>query len=444
VRDARGGTAGPPVPGRVVRWGLYALLASIPFEIPHRSTLPVEVPTLFGAIFLLTALLQPRVAFRKPPTAFWSFAGFLYIFALAASLNFLNDQREVLQLFLLILQNVLIFWAAYNVLRDEHVTTNALVVYVTACVIRAILPIVGIGRTTRTVWTGGERWTWLGQNENNSAMFMAAGLIILVGLTYGRTRSAIRPRLLAWPAAALLADAIVRTGSRGGLATLTTGLLVFLLLNHAPSLRLRIRNAAVGLVALALLLWGAYASPVMRDRLADTAENGAMAGRETLYPVLMQMFFEKPLLGWGPLNNDYELSLREMYVSEGEKFLFKRDTHNLMLETLTSTGVIGTLVFWPGILLCLLAAWRARAGPEGILPLSLLLGLLIANMSGNYIGSKVLWVAMAVALAGYEHARGLAHRPQRDVGKRASVTQFPHTRWSGPEGVRSSGLPRTL
>src|SRR5206468_6979515 len=134
---------------------------------------------------------------------------------LSASLNFLNDSWEVLQLFLLILQNVLVLWVAYNLLRHERVATTALVWFGIACAVRAALPIVGIGRTTRTVWTGGERWTWFGQNENNSAMFMAAGLLVLIGLTYGRERSVIRPRFLVWPLIGLLAAAIVQTGSRG-------------------------------------------------------------------------------------------------------------------------------------------------------------------------------------------------------------------------------------
>jgi O-antigen ligase len=427
-----------------VRWALYALLASIPFEIPQRTTLPVEVPTLLGAIFLLAALLQPGVCFRRPPAAVWWFTAYLYVYALSTSLNFLNDTWEVLQLFLLILQNVLVLWVAYNLLRPERVATTALVWYGLACVIRAVLPLVGIGRTTRTVWTGGERWTWFGQNENNSAMFMAAGVIVLIGLTYGRERSALRPRLLVWPLAGLLAAAIVQTGSRGGLAALATGLLVFLVFNHAPSLGLRARNAAVGLVALGLLFWAAYASPVMRDRLADTAEHGAMAGRENLFPVLLEMFTEKPIIGWGPINSHYELSLRELYVSEGEKTLFKRDSHNLMLETLTSTGILGTLVFWPGIVLSVLAAWRGRTGAEGILPLAVLVALLVANMSGNYVSSKLLWLFLALALAAYDRVRNWGGaRIRDDLHAGASVTNLPQPAWSPPDRQPPSAWVRT-
>jgi O-antigen ligase len=403
----RGGAEQPvsvALPAALVRWSLYLCLASIPFEIPERTTLPVEVPTLFGAIFVLASLLQPRLCFRRPPAPFWWFASYLFVYALATSLNFLNDWSEVLQLFLLIVQNILVFWAAYNLLQDGRVSTAALVTFLIACTVRAGLPMVGIGRTTHAVWTGGSRLTWFGQNENNSAMILGAGLIVLIGLTYGRERSAIRPRLLAWPLAVLLAVAVVETGSRGGMAALAAGLLAFLAFNKPPSALERLRNAAVGLLTLGVLLWAAYASPMMHDRLADTAGRGAMAGRENLYPILLQMFREKPILGWGPLNNHYELSLRELNEGEGVRFLNQRDSHNLLLETLSSTGLVGTLVFWPGIVLCVLAAWRARAGPEGVLPLAILATELVANMSGNYMASKAFWLFLALAPAAYTRA----------------------------------------
>ena len=130
-------------------------------------------------------------------------------------------------------------------------------------------------------------------------------------------------------------------------------------------------------------------------RLRETAESGAMAGREDLYPIVGQMILEKPIIGWGPMNNQYELSIRE-----GSRFFnrAKRDTHNVVFEVLTATGLLGTLGFGLGIALCVIAAWRGRSGPEGVLPLALVVSVLTANMSGNWIASKFLWFAFAYAI----------------------------------------------
>lgn len=378
----------------IVRLLFYVTLFSVPFEIPNRQSLPIEIPTLTTALFLGATMLQPRRSYGRIPFAVWPFLAYLCVFILAASLNFLNDSSEVLHDFLLIVQCVVFFWAMTNLLEDESVTNAALMVFGAACLLRAVLPMVGIGRTTTLVWTGGERLTAFGQNENNAAMILAGGLIALLGIGYGRVRPLLTPRALLLPGCLLIAYATVETGSRGGLLALIAGL-VTLFLARRENVWRRVRSGAITAAILGIIAAFAYATPVMHNRLRETAESGAMAGREDLYPIVGQMFLEKPIIGWGPMNNQYELSIRE-----GSRFYnrAKRDTHNVVFEVLTATGLLGTLGFGLGIALCVIAAWRARSGPEGVVPLALVVSVLTANMSGNWIASKLLWFAFAYAI----------------------------------------------
>jgi O-antigen ligase len=400
-------------PYLAVRLGLYATLVAIPFEIPNRQSLPVEIPTLAGAIFLAATLLHPKRCYARIPSAVWAFLAYLCVFALATSFNFLNDAGEVLHVFLLLLENVLILWAAANLLEDERLVGTSLLVFGGACLLRAILPLVGVGRTATVVWTGGERLTAFGQNENNAAMILAGGIIVLLGIGYVRVRSLVRPRLLVLPAGALIAYATVETGSRGGLLALAAGVLTLFFLVRRESVWARARSGAVAVLSLALVALFAYQTPVMRNRLSDTARSGAMAGREDLYPLVVQMFVEKPILGWGPLNNQYELSLRE-----GSRYFnrARRDTHNIVFETLTATGIVGALLFCFGMWLCLRAGWRARAGPEGVLPLALCVTVLTSNMSGNWMASKALWFAFAYAVASARRERRACVSPLPQTG----------------------------
>jgi len=378
----------------IVRLTFYATLLSIPFEMPRRQSLPIEIPTLVTALFLGATLLQPRRSYGRIPFAVWPFLAYLCVFIFATSFNFLNDSAEVMHDFLLIVQCVFFFWAMTNLLEDESVTKTGLMVFGAACLLRAVLPMVGIGRTTTLVWTGGERLTAFGQNENNAAMILAGGLIALLGLGYGRARPLFTPRVLLLPGCILIAYATVETGSRGGLLALVAGL-VTLFLARRENVWGRVRSGAIAVAVLGVIAAFAYATPVMHNRLRETAESGAMAGREDLYPIVAQMFLEKPIIGWGPMNNQYELSIRE-----GSRFYnrAKRDTHNVVFEVLTATGLLGTLGFGLGIAVCVIAAWRGRSGPEGVLPLALVVSVLTANMSGNWIASKFLWFAFAYAI----------------------------------------------
>jgi O-antigen ligase len=389
----------------VIRAGLYMTLVAIPFELPNRVSLPLEIPTLAGALFLGATMLQLRRCYGRIPSAVWPFLAFLCVFALATSLNFLNDTSEVLHVFLLVLQGVLIFWAAANLLEDEKTADGALIALAAAVLLRAVLPMLGVGRTATVVWTGGERLTAFGQNENNAAMFMDGGLIVLLGIGFARGRLLLKPRMLVLPGCLLIAYAVVETGSRGGLIALSAGLLT-LFLARGTNVWARVRSGALAVVLLGVIAAFAYETPVMRNRLTDTARSGAMAGREDLYPLVGELFLEKPVIGWGPLNNQYELSLRE-----GNRFYSRarRDTHNIVFETLTATGLVGTFAFCLGIWLCLRAAWRARVGSEGILPFAVLISVLVANMSGNWMASKLLWFAFAYAIASDRRAASVAY-----------------------------------
>jgi len=376
----------------LTRWALYAMVFSIAFELPQRQTLPFEVPTLVAAIFLLTTALQPRVAYGRIPGALGWFFAYLYVLVLAAAVERTAYGSDVLKFFLVLLQGVLVLWSASNLMRNEAVARGVLTSLGLACGALALLSLAGVGRTAHVQYTGGERLTVFGQNANNTAMVLAAGLTALGGLAYALHPSWPRRRWLVWPLAGAIGAAMIETGSRGGLVSLGAGLLVFMLGGRTGWLRLR--NIAVGIIALGVLLWASYSSTLMRNRLELTAEKGNLAGRERIFPELLRMFREKPLIGWGPITNKYELGVRLHEIR-----FPRRDAHNMVLEVLTSTGVLGTVPFLVGVGLCALAAWRARRRLHGILPAALVAVVLAANMSGNRIASKVFWLVFAYAIA---------------------------------------------
>jgi len=366
-----------------VRAAFYFFVLSIPFELPLR-TFPVEIPTITGAIFLLFTFLQPSTSYRKIPAAVLWFCAYLWMFGLSTLVNRGGQTALILELFVVMLQLVLILWAGSNLLRDRTVLRGVIVTFAFAITVRAALQLLGLGATAREVWTGGVRVTAFGQNPNWSAIVLSAGAVVLLSL---------RPRLLTWPLAAVAGLAVIQTGSRGGLIALAFGLLVAAW-GLGRTTAARVRGLFMGVLAVGVLAFGVLRSDMLRTRLEAAAQEGSLAGRERIYPAVISMISERPILGWGPIENQYEIAARI-----GEEKKDKRDAHNLVFDLMSTTGVLGTVPFLIGLGLCVASAWRARRGLYGLLPFAMLITILIGCISGTWIAAKVLWLALAIALA---------------------------------------------
>lgn len=395
----------------LLQGGLYLLVASIPFEYPDRS-IPLEIPTLTGAVFLLITLLHPRRCYGRVPAPVLWFGAYLAVFLISLIAGGGDYATEAISEFVVVLQGVLVLLAATNLIQDERVARRALLALVAACSVRAALPFLGLGRTSSAVWTGGERISALGQNANSAAMILGAGLIALIGLTLMRNRKSVAALVIASLLATLMGLAVLETGSRGGLAALLGGVMVFAL--AANTWQQRLRNGIVAVAGITLLSLAVLRAPMMKNRLVDSATTGNLAGREQLYPALWTMFLERPVLGWGPITNTQELALRI-----GERERPRRAAHNIVLELLTASGLVGAIPFMVGVGIAARSAWRARHGKHGVLPLALLGTLFLANMSSDWLASKLLWLVIA-----YAFASGLwrvARRPLPVRARRAAI-----------------------
>jgi O-antigen ligase len=229
--------------------------------------------------------------------------------------------------------------------------------------------------------------------------------VALLGLAYGRRGTPRAVKLAAVPIAVLVGMAIIETGSRGGLIALAVGL-VALPFTAGGDPKARLRNGVIAILAIGALAISASQATVMRNRLEATAETGTLAGREQLWPSLIDMFLEKPIVGWGPLNNQYEVAARTTDMAREH-----RDAHNLLLELLTSSGIVGAVPFLIGLGACVVAAWRGRSSPYGVVPLALIAVFLVANISTNLIAYKPFWWVLALALASGQLSREGATRP---------------------------------
>lgn len=388
-------------PSAILRWALYGFVFSLPFDAPGR--LPLELTTITGALFLAVCLLQPGLCFGRRPSVTWWFLGYLYIYWAAYVYGGAQFTTDAIRSSLFFIQGLLIFIACFNLMRDPKITRNVLIVLALAAGVLAVMTILGIGKAMDSET---QRATVFGQNANRAARVLLAGALTLVGLVVGRPRAALRPSWIAWPAMAVIVLALIMGGSRGGLIAFAAGLWMFSMTGH--SIGIRIRNIVLTLLLLAGAAFAALKSPLMQQRLQMAAQ-GNLAQRQVIFPVAFGEFKSRPLIGYGPANQ-YNLAVR---LGLPPRLHMTRDTHNLFLEVLTATGVLGTVPFLWALWICCWSAWKARRGIEGILPAAQMMSTMFGNLSGNYIALKLQWVLFAYAMASWIY---LTPKPQQSVG----------------------------
>ncbi len=393
----------------VIRFAFYAFVVSLAFETVNIG-IPVELTSIFGGTLFLAALAQPGLFFRRPPSAFLFFI--LYLCQCAIMILLLDDPHrvETTRYLLVFLQLLVMCWISYALMRDARIARTALLMLAASCLILAFMQVTGIATRAPEYMTKSGRMTVFGFHPNNIARIFDLGLITLIGFSYGTEKQGLRPRVIVLLSCALIGIAVVQTGSRGGLLALGTGLLIFAL--AGKRMGVRIRNAVIVLLALSFFTFVTIESEVTKRRFESAVQKGELARRERIYPTAWQMILEKPVVGWGPVTSSYELGRRLGHPREPSK-----NSHNLVLEILNVTGLVGAIFFFTGTGLAVLAAWKARHRAHSLLPLALLLTVLAANMSGLWHFNKLHWIVVAYALASLSHpvAVALKRRVARPV-----------------------------
>jgi len=385
-------------PNKLTRYAFYGVVFSFPWE-----TLDIglggkfSVARILGMFFFGVALLQPKICFRVPPKPFWLFLLYLFFYALVSTgLDAAYDRPNFMKGFTIV-QLLVLFWLSYNVMHDERVRKGFLLAFIGGCLSLAIggLFLEGVTEGVKAGGIDDERMVFLGADPNTTGATFALGLIAVLGLAYGREDFHLKTRLFAWLPFFILASFMIRTGSRGAALSLVIGVVFFLV--KGGNIRSKVGLGIVVLIGLMTLVGLTLQSDMLVKRFEMTMGEGNIAGRDVIYIEVASMVNEKPLLGWGPLRYRFELANRV------GKYGQERDTHNMYLKTLVEVGILGAIPYFLGIGLCVWAAWKARHGYEGSLPISMLVTLVMINMTLTWDNRKIFWIILAYGLASYTH-----------------------------------------
>jgi O-antigen ligase len=319
----------------------------------------------------------------------WWFLGYVGIYALNGF--FISEEfvGGFLSRLVTLIQLMVLFWISSSVLEEEGIARRILLAYSLGSVFLAIGFILNLpGFAPMDIGKG--RSTALGEDPNNLAVLMAIASVILIGLCLSRTSNRFIDKFLLPSMLLPLFVLMVHTGSRSGLLSFVIGCMVYLVLIWRSKQKLT--AAVLATLAIAAISYMAFSEDSFAERWQQAYFERNLAGRENISSAAIEMFFERPVFGWKPVELWYELAFRL-----GERNT--KDTHNLLLHLLLEVGLVGTIPFLIGLALCCRAAYRARTGYLGVLPLALLLTTLTANLALTHLERKPFWIVLALCIA---------------------------------------------
>jgi O-antigen ligase len=406
---------------KIVRWTFLLYVFTIPIETVNLEALGVasSLARLAGLLFFSTCFLYPKVYFRRPPQALWWFTGFASVSMLRSLFipeqlvgQFISELQTFVQLLVLC-------WFGSTLLQEEKNVRHSLLTFLIATLLVAIGLFLGLPGFSQMM---GERMSFVGANPNAFAVLMALGAQGLIGLGMEQIRRNTWMRVTFIALSLVPLTAMVYTGSRGGIIAFLAGVAVYAL----PYRSSKRKMAAILGVTIAVVgvVYTVVNDEDTLSRFKSSYETGDTAGRDRLFAVSIEMISEKPLLGWGAIVWTYELAARE-----GIGFKH-RGSHNVILDLLMQDGLLGAIPCLIGFGLCVRQAWKARVHNLGLLLLAWLITMIIASMSGPWLGTKPMWFVLTLVLASeaftvkqYERKNLMIRTILQDIYKRNTIHQ---------------------
>jgi O-antigen ligase len=238
-----------------------------------------------------------------------------------------------------------------------------------------------------TTYSLENRATIFNINQNELGIKLCISLLIIIG---GLKEIGIRKgKLFYYIFAPLLLIFLIQTGSRVAFIALTLGIAVYYLLSGPISISKIFR---IIMVALAFIfIWNFFVvNTFLSERIISAMTQGDLSGRDARWAAAFDIFLNNPLFGVGQLGfNEKVQSVLGYYSSP----------HNVLIEILSYSGIIGILLFLFFLINILKCVIKIHHKNIGILPLVLFIPVFGVILSGQILGSKLIWLLFAYMIS---------------------------------------------
>jgi O-antigen ligase len=182
---------------------------------------------------------------------------------------------------------------------------------------------------------------------------------------------------------------MVDTGSRVATISLILSITaaVFMIYKNHNSRKILI-GFLVFILGLTFLFNYMVSQEILKKRLRETYFSGDLAGREIIWPAVLGLIKKNILFGVG------ETGYRLFCLKEFGDYA---SPHNVILEILAYTGIIGLFIYLKFIYHLIYGSYMSYKKEFHIMPLLLLIPTFGFVLSGQALNVKIVWAIYALA-----------------------------------------------
>jgi len=367
------------------RIALYIFFFSINFDEifdPFNTNGFFSVSKLTGLVYLIT--IMPDIKYINKSDAKNPFLlSILFFFALLTVVSLLNINSISSDFFdFTIFQNIFLFWLLINNERKDHfVLEKGMLSFALGSIILALLFCTGIGIEYEDGRVG-----IFGDNPNVISLRMCISLVILIlAIVQNRLKLGRLRYLLILPIP-IMFQLMIETASRVGIISFSLVLIIGVVLFKTKNVFSKIAVFAGGGIVIIFLFKYIMKSEIVVRRLLSSYEQVDLAGRDVIWQRLLPLFENNPIIGVGKTGYAYFTQIN---------FGFQVSPHNVILEVLFYTGIVGLLIYLYFLYRILKGGYQYYKAAGYLLPLLLLVPVMGMLISGQILYTKIGWIIYA-------------------------------------------------
>jgi O-antigen ligase len=226
------------------------------------------------------------------------------------------------------------------------------------------------------------RITIFKNNENLLGIKLSITMLLLIIIPTLKEFNIKKTKLLFYLPIPFIFPFMLETGSRVAFISFFLGLSLFYLLWKNISLKKVFRLALFSTVMISV--WILFVKNFyLAERMFDSIMMGDLSGREVRWATSMEIFLENYLFGIGETGFDKSIvSYLEYYSSP----------HNVIIELLCYTGIVGLTFFIAFLFRVIGAAIKSFKDQNKLLALILLVPVFGLIISGQILATKIVWL----------------------------------------------------